>query len=104
MIDDIKKVPQAAPPSHQDRSVTDAEVTPSQTKHASLEPLTTGRQTNKENYQVNNKQPQNKSKGRPTKTKNVLDEAPKTVQQFQPQQPEKVDMGKTSSTPRQPLK
>lgn len=80
MIDDIKKVPQAASSSHQDRTVTEAEATPSQTKHAPLEQLTTGRQTNKENYQANNKQPQNKSKGRPSKTKNALDDAPKTVQ------------------------
>lgn len=85
LIDDIKKDPQ--PSSHQqsNRTLSGALLTPSQTKQDSQDQVTTGRQTNKENYQANNKQPQTKSKSRPARGKSPLKQVTETtVQQFQP--------------------
>lgn len=64
--------------------------------------MTTCRQTNKENYQANNKQPQTKGKGRLAKGKSPLKQvAETTVQQFQPQQhQEKTEAVKTQPAQR----
>ena len=95
MIDDIKKVaPATTTLQPRDTMMPDAEATPSQTKQASQEQLTTGRQTNKENYQENNKQPPSKSKVRSAKAKSSLDDVPKVVQQFQAQHQEKAGTAK----------
>ena len=103
MIDDICKVPQLT--EEQEKKLQCAQITPSQLKYDKYasEQLT-GRQTNKENYQANSKQPVMKKKGRPPSTKQTSAERSQSsaVQHAQPQ-----DLKQESSKPqahRQPLK